>query len=213
MLEFELTPKHAGLKLWGDRAALERLHGFVHRVVEESEVIVDKEGFVLGLAYDVRKAFEGQRSVSTRSQYNDELCRIYGVEVLWPVILIQTALLRHAMGFMPANRLDQSIMYELEYVVESSARAAVPVTADEVLHSSRRASVAPYEHLDSVLNSRCVYFVETAPAKRRKVLHRVMETFDPMYAFLAEQGATMRRGIIRPEAFDACEADWPDFEW
>ena len=50
MLEFELTPHHAGLSLWGDRAALERLHGFEHRVIAESEVIVDKEGFVLGLA-------------------------------------------------------------------------------------------------------------------------------------------------------------------
>lgn len=129
------------------------------------------------------------------------------------MILIQTALLRHAMGFMPTNRLDQSIMYELEYVVESAAGAAVPVTADELLHSSRRASVAPYEHLNSVLDSRCVYFVETAPAKRLKVLHGVMETFDPMYAFLAEKGATMPRGIIKPAALDACETDWPDFEW
>lgn len=213
MLEFKLTPRHAGLSLWGDRAALERLHEFVHGVVEESEVIVDKEGFVLGLAYDVRKAFEGQRSVGTRSHFDDEQCRIYGVEILWPVILIQTSLLRHAMGFIPTNALDQSIMYELEYVVESAARAAVPATADDVLHWSRRACVASYEHLDSVLNSRCVYFIETAPAKRLKILHKVMETFDPMYALLAEHGATRRRGIIAPDALDACEADWPDFEW
>ncbi|MEF8734187.1 MAG: hypothetical protein V5B40_20420 [Candidatus Accumulibacter meliphilus] len=33
MLEFKLTPHPAGLSLWGDYAALERLHGFVHRVV------------------------------------------------------------------------------------------------------------------------------------------------------------------------------------
>jgi hypothetical protein len=58
MLEFELTPHHAGLTLWGDYAALERLHGFIHRIVEESHVIEDKEGLVLGLS----KAFDRQRS-------------------------------------------------------------------------------------------------------------------------------------------------------
>ena len=39
----------------------------------------------------MRKAFEAQRSVGTHSQFNDEHCRIYGVEILWPVILIRTA--------------------------------------------------------------------------------------------------------------------------
>ena len=128
-------------------------------------------------------------------------------------MLIQTALLRHAMGFIPTNALDQAIMYELEYVVGSAARAAMPVAADDVLHRSRRACVAPYEHLDSVLNSRCVYYIETAPGKRLKILPELMETFDPMYAFLAKQGAARRHGLIPASAFDACEADWPDFEW
>lgn len=213
MLEFKLTTQHAGLSLWGDHAALERLHGFIHRIVEESQVIVDKEGFVLGLAYDVRKAFEGQRSKGERSHFDDERCRIYGVEILWPVILIQTAVLRHAMGFIPTNALDHAIMYELEYVVESATRAAMPVTADDVLHWSRRACVASYEHLDSVLDSRCVYYINTPPGKRLKMLPKLMETFDPMYALLAEQGPAKRPCIIAPKAFAKCEADWPDFEW
>lgn len=62
MLEFKLTPHHAGVALWGDYAALDKLHEFIHRIVEGSVYIEDKEGFVLRLAYDVRKAFEGQRS-------------------------------------------------------------------------------------------------------------------------------------------------------
>lgn len=90
--------------------------------------------------------------------------------------------------------------------------AAIPAAADDVLHWSRRACVVSYEHLDSVLNSRCVYYIETTPAKRLKILHQLMETFDPMYALLAEHGATSRRGIIAAGAFDTCEVDWPAFE-
>ena len=33
MLEYKLTPHHAGIALWGDGAALDRLHEFVHHVV------------------------------------------------------------------------------------------------------------------------------------------------------------------------------------
>ena len=36
MLEYKLTPHHAGIALWGDGAALDRLHEFVHHVVAES---------------------------------------------------------------------------------------------------------------------------------------------------------------------------------
>jgi len=213
MLEFELTPHHAGLRLWGDYAALERVHRFVHHVVEESPVIEDKEGFVLGLAYDVRKAFERQRSTRYRSHANEDRCRIYGVEILWPVILIQAGLLRHAMAFIPTNRLDQAIMYELEHVVESAAREAMPVSADEALHWTRRACIAPYSHLDMILGSRCVYFIDCPAEKRLAILPRLMETFDLAYGILADQGVSMRPGVIPPSAFANCDRDWPDFEW
>lgn len=72
MLEYKLTPHHAGIALWGDFATLDRLHEFIHHVVEECACIEDKEGFVLGLAYDVRKAFQGQRSQGYRVFSEDE---------------------------------------------------------------------------------------------------------------------------------------------
>lgn len=39
MLEYKLTPHHAGVALWGDFAMLDRLHEFIHHVVEESAYI------------------------------------------------------------------------------------------------------------------------------------------------------------------------------
>jgi hypothetical protein len=213
MLEFKLTRHHAGLVLWGDYAALERAYELVHRVVNESPVIEEKDGFALGLAYDLRKAFEGQRSKAFRSNPDGSRCRIFGVEILWPVILVQAGLLRQAMGFMPTNRLDQSIMFELEHVVESAVRSAAPGRADELLEWMRRVGLAPYSHLAAVLDSRCLYFIECPPAKRLATLPRLMETFDPMYALLAEGRAVMRAGIITRDAFADGDREWPDFKW
>jgi len=213
MLEFKLTRHHAGLVLWGDYAALERAHEFVHRVVNESLVIEEKDGFVLGLAYDLRKAFEGQRSKAFRSDPDGARCRIYGFEILWPVILVQVGLLRQAMGFMPTNRLDQSIMFELEHVVESAIRSAAPDRAVELLEWMRRVGLAPYSHLAAVLDSRCLYFIECPAAKRLATLPRLMETFDPMYEFLAEHRLAVGPGIISPDAFTDGDREWPDFKW
>lgn len=213
MLEYRLTPNHAGVALWGDYAALERLHGFIHYVVQESVYIEDKEGFVLGLAYDVRKAFSGQRSADHRGDTKDDRCRIYGVEVLWPVLLTQVGVLRQAMAFIPTNKLDQAIMFELEHVVESAVRAATPVLADEIIHRTRSAANATYVHLESVLDSRCRYFIALPPKERLKMLPKVMATFDPMYGYLSKSDVTMRPDVIPPTAFVDCEEDWPDFEW
>ena len=59
MLQFDLTKRHAGIVLWGDTWSLRADHDLVHKVNEESPVVQNKEGFLLGLAYDVRKAYEG----------------------------------------------------------------------------------------------------------------------------------------------------------
>ena len=213
MLEYKLTPHHAGVALWGDFFTLDRLHEFIHHVVQESDYIEDKEGFVLGLAYDVRKAFQGQRSQDYRGHSEDDRCRVYGVEILWPILLVQVGVLRQAMAFMPTNKLDHAIMFELEHVVESAVRAAMPITADEVIHRIRCIGSASYMHLDSVLDSRSRYFIEVPPKQRLKVLPKLMETFDPMYGFLVESGTRARSGVIPPSVFVNDGQGWPDFEW
>lgn len=212
MLEYKLTPHDAGIALWGDFAALDRLRSFIVHIVEESDYIEDKEGFVMGLAYDLRKAFEGHRS-QDRSDSESDRCRIYGVEILWPALLVQIGLLRQAMGYIPTNKLDQVIMFELEHVVESAVRGAMPVFADEVIHRIRCIGAATYTHLDTVLDSRCIYFIELPAKQRLKVLPKLLETFDPMYSLLLQPGVSAPRGVIPPEAFMGKGETWPDFEW
>lgn len=212
MLSFKLTPHHTGFALWGDYATLHRLHAFVHEVVAESSIIEDEESFVLGLAYDVRKAFEGQRSESYTDQGRDQ-CRTFGVEILWPVVLVQVAMLRHAMAFMQTSRLDQATMFELEHVVESAVRSATPGTADAIIHQMRQIGAMPYQHIETLLDSRCRYFIERPATKRLAVLSKLMESFDPMYLFLARRGAKLQPGVIKPTDFDVGDKPWPDFKW
>lgn len=213
MLDFELTKHHTGLILWGDYWSLNRLYNFIHKVVDQSITIKDKEGFVLGLAYDVRKANEGQRQKGFRKHY-EEKCRIYGVEILWPVLIIQTGMLRHAMGYIQTTREDQSIMFELEHIIESALQAAVPLTtAKEIMASMERICSLPYDHIAAILDSRCCYFIEQPADKRLSILSKLLYTFDFMYSEAITTSKITSINMIPPSAFVNEGREWPDFKW
>lgn len=214
MIEFELSPHHAGVTLWGEYDALRRLHTFIHRVVEESLYIERKDGFVLALAYDFRKAYENQREHAYRSNAEGKKIRIYGVGIVWPMILVQVGVLRQALAFMPTNKLDQSLMFELEYAVELALQKALPtLTHEEIDRMIYGICGGPYNHLENILDSRCRYFVGLPPEKRLKSLPILMNTFNPMHEYLVSAGIDNSQGVIHSDAFVYSEKDWPDFEW
>ena len=214
MLQFDLTKRRAGLVLWGDTWSLHAVHDLVHKVNEESPLVRDKEGFLLGLAYDVRKAFEGQREKAVRERFEDK-CPIYGVEILWPVIAAQVAMLRASMAFIPTDRMDQSVMYELEHLIERAVRELSPAGAEQILEQIWRIGQGQ-AHVETVIDSRCGYFVSLPPRQRVAQLAMVLASLDPMYGFHATMAVRSGvSGVIPPESFEpyAAGAEWPDFQW
>ncbi len=92
MLRYELTPNNAGFILWGDSEALNELHELIHYIVDESPLIKVKDGFMLSLAYDIRKAREGNRRVEQHQYDQHDTYKLYGVELLWPLVLVQSSI-------------------------------------------------------------------------------------------------------------------------
>lgn len=64
MLSYCLLKNHAGILLVGGYTSFTWLHEVIHNVNERSPIVEDKEGSSLGLAYDMRKAYERQREVN-----------------------------------------------------------------------------------------------------------------------------------------------------
>ncbi len=214
MLEFKLTPKHAGVVIWGDIWALHRVHELIHKINENSPIIENKEGFFLGLAYDFRKAYEGQRKKDKREFFEDS-CHIYGVDILWPVLVSQVGLMRASMAFMPTTRQDQSIAYELEWLIESAAREALPGREEQIMELMHRIGEAQ-SHVEEVIDSRCHYFIDLPPNNRLKMLPKVLESLDPMFEFMGGRSFTAGRTTAIPHAaFEKYTDDlqWPEFKW
>ncbi|MEB8475919.1 DUF6904 family protein (plasmid) [Acidithiobacillus ferriphilus] len=215
MLGYKPTPKQAGIVLWGDFDTLRRLHEFIFRIIDGSELIEKKESFVLGLAYDVRKAYEGQRRkrLNVEAYDQEDRCMRYGVEILWPVLLAQVGMLRHAMAFMPTNKLDQSIMFELEFIVESAVHETMPRAADELIEQIQHVGSWPHAHIQELISSRSHYFTLLTPRERLKSLSPIMRTLDPLYENLYEIHPGLFPNAIPPNAFDNLADGDSTFQW
>lgn len=89
VLSYQLLNNHAGILLIGDYTSLKWLHEVVHDVNDRSPLIKEEDGPFLALAYDVRKAYEQQREILLPPEHHEAMGLRYGVEILWPVLLLQ----------------------------------------------------------------------------------------------------------------------------
>ncbi len=111
MLSYRLLKNHAGIMLIGDYTSLRWLHEVVHDVNERSPLVRDRESMFIGLAYDVRKAYERQREILEPPEHYEELGIRYGVKILWPVLLLQQRMLRSSLGYLDHATKTQAIAY------------------------------------------------------------------------------------------------------
>lgn len=210
MLKFQCLKNHAGLCVLGPIATLRALHLVVHDVNERSPLIQDREGFFLALAYDARKAIENKEN---RFESEDQGL-FYGFKILWPVLLLQTRMLRASLAFFDSTKEQQAVAFALEAVVE------VGLHAD--FQGQEAALQAAYEHIDPAhpfaenkIHSRGAQYSMWNAKQRREGLQNILLSLDPNYpAIYAMRFQAGERGMLAPLALDSLEsAEWVDPKW
>lgn len=211
MLTYSLLKNHAGVLLTGDYDTLRVLHEVVHDVNEKSPLLKDKEGPFLGLAYDVRKAYEQQREVIKPPEHSPEIGTRFGVKILWPMLLVQCRMLRSSMAFIDTTKWQQAVVYNLEAVIESAIEADFGSQSGVLIERWMRIDPAhpwPEEKLDS----RGAIFCSWTKAERRKRLAGLLTSLDPMYPTIYP--IWLRNGdatLVSPEELDSWSGvEWPD---
>lgn len=214
MLSYSLLKNHAGIMLVGDYTSLTWLHEVVHDVNDRSPLVVDKEGSFLGLAYDVRKALERQREVIQPPKHFEEIGVRYGVQIIWPVLLLQQRLLRQSLAFLSHTAKTQSITYALEAIIEDALREDFGAQAERIIDLWQRLDPAKPEVFD-MIDSRGGIFCSWTKAQRKARFAQLLSSFDPMYdRFYAMRLKNGEKNLISPGEFAAWEnAEWPDPRW
>lgn len=106
MLSFN---NHAGILLIGYYTSLKELHKVVHDVNDRLPLIKEEDGPFLAWAYEVRKAYEQQLEILSPPEDHKAKGLRYGVEILWPVLLLQQRMLKVSLGHIDYSRKHQAI--------------------------------------------------------------------------------------------------------
>lgn len=214
MLEFKLLKNNAGVMLVGDYLTLKAFHSVIHEINDKCPIIKDKEGFFLGVAYDLRKAYEGSRAKIVPPEGYPEIGTRFGVEVLWPVLLLHSRMMRVYMGFMPTTSHQQAMAFAYEAVIEGALGSAFPAEQRSLVDTWMRIDAA-HPWAGEKIDSRGAIFCTWGKAERRKMLQGLLESLNPMYPVMYE--VWMRNGaenLVSPADLDSwAGTEWQDPRW
>lgn len=210
MFRFDLTPNNAGIVFWGDKASLNELYECIHYIVDESPLIKNKEGFILALAYDIRKAREGQRRTEEYLYDFSETYQLYGVELLWPLVLLQAAMLRISMSYIETDKSKLSVMYAFEFIIESALKQFSPDRFEEVTRSAKNASNSDFDWIEDSIDSRCCYFINQSSENRKEQLNKIMNSLDSFWAHYTRE----KQDVKMLSLINNTDWEWPeDITW
>lgn len=214
MLSYSLLRNHAGILLTGDYTSLRWLHDTVHAVNERSPLVKDKEGLFLNLAYDVRKAYEQQREILRPPENFEEVGIRYGVQIIWPAILLQQKMIRTSLGYFDHSRRDQAVAYALEAILYEALREDFGPDAGGVIDQWDRINLA-YRDVFEQLYTRAALFSSWTKSQRKRQFADLLASFDPMYtSYYALRVSNGYKNLISPDEFEKWTAfEWPDPRW
>lgn len=200
MLQFEKGKKNGGFTLWGTYESLKDLHSFILDLSARS-IVLEGEGLTLALAYDIRKAYEGQRESDKTTIWNDELS-IYGVEQVWPTFLTQVALLRTGLAFVNSSKLEQSHMYFLEDFTEKAISGSFPKESKIITACFHSLVGLQEKQVADRLGSRVSYFLSQDARKRKSLLGEILWSLDSRWDSRHEiLGIDRMDGVLCPNDF------------
>jgi hypothetical protein len=216
MLTSSPTKHGSGITLYGDSHDLRALHETIHKVTSEKHVEERFGNFMLGLAYDVRKAYEGARERKRVGLEGLNSVKYFSVNVLWPYFLPQVALIRHFAAYHPTTHRDQGCLYLLEDCAITSllARDAnVGKVCSEWLLSF---PMLPHDYLMQFFNICAREFVCIPEKKRFGKLPDILRKLawhSPEYReFSKEIAEAAKANDCGPEELSD-PREWPKFRW
>lgn len=166
------------------------------------------------MAYDARKAYEGQREILQPPAHHEEIGIRYGVQILWPVLLLQQRMLRLSLAFLDHSAKTQAITYALEAVIEDGLQEDFAAQGTEAIALWQRLDPAQPDVFDK-LDSRGAIFCSWTKAERKRYFLKLLSSLDPLYETLYKyQSNDSEKNLLSPDAFRPWEdAEWPDPKW
>ncbi len=220
MLVSKPTAHAAGIKIYGDYLDLNSLYETIHYLVDGAPLSGGEKGlgdFVLGLAYEIRHALQGDRELKKFGHDDYDSVKYRGFQSLWPHILPQVGLLRWSASFHPTNRTHQSNLFRLEECIREALFSIDPVVGEEVFDWLSRFS-GWSDYYSQFLDNCALLYVTSAKTKKTRfnklpeILY-MMIPWGPAYLNYAKhlESIAKEKNCSPHELTDLKE--WPEFRW
>ena len=218
MLMSEPTKYGAGISIFGDFFDLADIHESIHYLASEAGPLSPHHGeFLLELAYDIRKAYQGARRIESMHAPRGAV-EYYSVDVLWPIFLVQLGMLRTAAGYLPTRREHQANLYRLEACAESALLKMDPAVGAMCMRWLSHSSLFADGFLLDFVSMQAKDFIFGAKQGKARFrrLPAVLDDISPFSQkyrdferYMSEEAAKQNS---RPQDLMDLSA-WPDFQW
>jgi hypothetical protein len=210
------TPQNAGLGLYGDYNDLECLHETIHYLCDNPNIDAHQGEFALGLAFEVRKSFEGARETRVFGTDRDRV-KYFGANNLWPYFLVQVGLLRSFAKAKPTSGIHHAQLYLLEHVTEKVLAEKDPGTAQFCREWLNHFPGLTRDYVTLFFNEETWKFVyEIPPKKRLSSLPGILRSFQ----WFSDEYLSFEKKVRAEAKKQSCSThdltlkrEWRDFKW
>jgi hypothetical protein len=218
---FSTPTKHgAGIALQGDYHDFQDLHESIHQITKTDVLSGGLGDFVLGLAYEVRHAYQGDRDVQRlpANIFETETTTYFSFRTLWPIFLYQIGLLRWSAAFQPTSRDFQATIFRLEASAENALTSYDPFVGSLCVEWLVRFQPPPKRYLlEYIPNCSLQYVTLGKPGKSRfknlpEILRMLSGYSEEYRAYQDYMQSIAKEKGCEPEALMDL-GEWPDFKW
>jgi hypothetical protein len=220
MILAKSTPHGAGITLYGDYKDLQNLHETIHKICKEGGPLTGQMNeFVLGLAYDIRHAYQGDRDTFVVDGGAEKKSEYYGESILWPIFLVQVSLLRWAAAFMPTTKEMQSNLYRLEACTEEALLSYDRSIGTMCIELMNCYAGLTHNYLVEFITERTEIYIgySSVGKKRFKQLPAILRSIAPSspeyLKFEMQLQKIAKEKGCKPEELTTIADEWPKFKW
>ena len=219
MLISRPTKKAAGIEIFGDFKDIESLHETVHFLCDSSILVPQMEDYVLGLAYEIRHCYQGDRLKEYFGEKGVDGAEYFGFRYLWPQFLVQLSLLRNVANSIKTNHEHQSNIFRLEHIALEALVKLDPKMASNIFALlPNLAELNHKNYLFQFIDYQTWEYVTDLKTKH----DRLFDLEDLMNELLpsSEDYRDFRLGLVEEAKKKGCSPleidyayEWPEFKW
>lgn len=219
------TKKGLGVELWGTYEDLDNFYQVISKFWNDEQYL-NKKGFegrdkvISGFSYEIRKAKEGSRKKRENSHFAFEKTQYFGTKISWVHFLFSLSAIKYNMQFYETNKLDVSMILQIEFWLEKAMIEYDPIGAQKLYGFIENGIYAANDHIYPFMRSiNLDYFLleggKRAFRKLPELLKRGIfysEEYQDYQAFLKKESKRLNCEISDIEINDDL-IDYENLKW